>query len=167
MFTLPVSRHLYFFGFLLCVSLIGVALYMQYVLHFDPCPLCIFQRISFIIIGLICLLAAIHNPVQLGHKLYGALIMIAALFGLGLALRHSWLQHNPPEFVECGGGLDYWLETLPTNKIIENVLRGTGECTDIVWKFLGLSIPEWTAILYLGFAIFAIRQIFLLPKTRY
>ena len=140
---------------------------MQYVMHFDPCPLCIFQRISFIAIGLVCLLAALHNPTNIGHKIYGLLIAIAALFGLGLAIRHSWLQHNPPEFVECGGGLAYWLDTLPANKIVEKVLQGTGECTDIVWKFLGLSIPEWTAVVYVGFILFALRQIFFIAKTRY
>ena len=161
------NRSLYFLGFVICIALIGVALFMQYVMHYEPCPLCIFQRISFIAIGLICLIAALHNPGYLGHKIYGVLIAISALFGLGLALRHSWLQHNPPKFVECGGGLEYWLETLPTNKVVEKILHGTGECTDVVWKFLGLSIPEWTAIMYLGFTIFAIRQVFFIPKTRY
>ncbi len=165
---MPLSnRNLYLFGFIICVALMGVALFMQYVMHYEPCPLCIFQRISFIVIGLICLVAAAHNPAYIGHKIYGTLIAIAALFGLGLAIRHSWLQHNPPEFVECGGGLEYWLETLPTNKVVEKILQGTGECTDVVWKFMGLSIPEWTAIMYFGFTLFAIRQIFFITKTRY
>lgn len=167
MFTLPSNRSLYLIGFLICVALIGVALFMQHGLGYEPCPLCIAQRISFILIGLICLIAFMQNPQTLGHKVYGVLIGIAALFGLSLSIRHSWLQHNPPEFVECGGGLEYWLETLPTNKIIEKILQGTGECTDIVWKFLGLSIPEWTAIMYFGFVVFAIRQIFFVSRTRH
>ena len=167
MISLPQNRTLYIFGFLICCGLIAVALYMQYVLFYDPCPLCIFQRIAFISIGLLCLVAAIHNPENLGHNTYGALIGLAGLTGFALSLRHSWLQHNPLEFVECGAGLDYWLENLPVGDIIQKVLTGSGECSDIVWVFLGLSIPEWTAIMFLGFVLFAIRQIRYKSKERY
>ena len=165
MISLPQNRNLYISGFLICCTLIYVALFMQFGLGYEPCPLCIFQRLAFVAIGLICLVAALHNPGTRGHKFYGALIGISALTGLGISLRHSWLQHNPPEFVECGAGLDYWLETLPVGEVLHKVLTGSGECTDVIWKFLGLSIPEWTAIMYLGFVVFAIRQILYKAKT--
>ncbi len=158
MFFTPNNRKLYLSGFLVCVGLIAFALFMQYGLGYDPCPLCIFQRIAFIFIGLICLLAAMHGPSHgaSANKFYGSLIGLSALGGLGISLRHSWLQHFPPETVECGAGLDYWLQTLPVGEIIQKILTGSGECSDIVWKFLGLSIPEWTAIMYTCFFIFAI-----------
>ncbi len=168
MFSHINSRPLYLLGFLICAALIGTALYMQYVQYLDPCPLCIFQRIAFIAIGLICLVATFHHPEHFGHKIYGAGIGLSALTGLGLALRQSWLQHNPPDgFAECGPGLETWLETLPVGEIIQKVLTGTGDCADIVWKFLGLSIPEWAALMFLGFIAFSIRQIFYLPKASY
>jgi len=141
MISLPQNRTLYILGFLTCCGLLSVALFMQFGLGYEPCPLCIFQRLAFVAIGLICLLAAIHNPEITGHKAYGSLVAIAGLTGLGISLRHSWLQHNPTDFVECGAGLDYWLETLPVSEIIQKVLTGSGECSDVVWKFLGLSIP--------------------------
>ncbi len=158
MFLTPTNRKLYLFGFLVCTGLIAVALFMQYGLGFDPCPLCIFQRIAFIFIGLFCLLAALHNPGQggTGNKFYSVLIGASALTGIGLSLRHSWLQHFPPDTVECGAGLDYWLETLPVGEIIQKILTGSGECSEVVWKFIGLSIPEWTAIMYTGFLLFAV-----------
>ena len=167
MISLPQNRTLYILGFLVCCGLIAVALFMQFGLGYEPCPLCIFQRLVFVAIGLICLVAALHNPDISGHKPYGSLIGIAGLIGLGLSLRHSWLQHNPPDIAECGAGLDYWIETLPVGEIIRKVLTGTGECSDIIWKFLGLSIPEWTAIMYLGFIIFSIRQLRYKPQDRY
>ncbi len=167
MISPPQNRTLYILGFLTCCGLLSVALFMQFGLGYEPCPLCIFQRLAFVAIGLVCLLAAIHNPDMTGHKAYGSLIGIAGITGLSISLRHSWLQHNPPDFVECGAGLDYWLETLPVGEIIQKVLTGSGECTDVIWKFLGLSIPEWTAIMYLGFIVFAIRQILYKPKDRY
>lgn len=156
MFFIPNNRKLYLLGFVVCVGLLSVALFMQYGLGFDPCPLCIFQRLAFIAIGLICLFAALHNPLRGGNNVYGLLIGVSALTGLGISLRHSWLQHFPPETVECGAGFDYWLETLPVGQIIQKVLTGSGECSDVIWKFLGLSIPEWTAVMYTGFIFFAI-----------
>ena len=167
MISLPQNRTLYILGFLVCCGLIAVALFMQFGLGYEPCPLCIFQRLVFVAIGLICLVAALHNPDISGHKPYGSLIGIAGLIGLGLSLRHSWLQHNPPDIVECGAGLDYWIETLPVGEIFKKVLTGTGECSDVVWKFVGLSIPEWTAIMYLGFIVFAFRQLRYKPQDRY
>lgn len=167
MMTLPENRTLYFLGFLICFALMGVALFFQFVLLYEPCPLCIFQRLAFVVIGLVCLVAGFHNPDTGGHKVYGSLIGLSALTGLGISLRHSWLQHNPPEFVECGAGLDYWLETLPVGEIIQKVITGSGDCSVVVWKFLGLSIPEWTAIMYLGFIVFAIRQIRYRSLERY
>lgn len=167
MLSLPNNRTLYLLGFLICCALISVALYMQFVLYYEPCPLCIFQRLAFVLIGVICLVAAVHNPEGSGNKVYGALIGLSGLIGLGLSLRHSWLQHYPPKFSECGGDLSYWLETLPVGKVLQNVLAGTGDCSDVVWKFIGLSIPEWTAIMYLGFILFAIRQIRYRDPERY
>lgn len=166
MLSIPNNRILYLFGFLVSCGLIGVALFMQHGLGYEPCPLCIFQRIAFISIGLTCLVAAIHNPLFWGNKVYASLISLGGLFGLGIALRQSWLQHFPPKFVECGAGLEYWLETLPPGKIIQNVLKGTGDCTDVVWKFLGLSIPEWAAILFAIYIIFAI-YLWRRPRDRY
>ncbi len=167
MIYLTQNRSLYISGFLVCCALICVALFMQFGLGYEPCALCILQRLAFVAIGLVCLVAALHNPDIRGHKPYGLLIGISSLTGLSISLRHSWLQHNPPEFVECGGGLEYWLETLPVGEVIQKALTGSGDCTDVIWTFLGLSIPEWTAIMYLGFTLFAIRQIFYKPKDRY
>ena len=53
-------------GFLLiaaaCAGAMGFALFAQYQLGLEPCPLCIFQRIGVIAAGVIALLAALLNP---------------------------------------------------------------------------------------------------------
>jgi disulfide bond formation protein DsbB len=43
---------------LICVALVGGALYMQYGLHEDPCPLCILQRYFFLLIAIFAFLGA-------------------------------------------------------------------------------------------------------------
>ena len=142
-------RIWYFCVVLCCALLIGFALYNQYVDYLDPCPLCIFQRVVFIVMGIIALLAAIHNPKRLGQQVYTWLIVACAGVGGAIAGRHVWLQGLPPDQVpECGPGLNYMLENFPITEVLSTVLRGSGSCAEVLWTFLGLSMPKWTLIWY-------------------
>lgn len=134
---------------LCCALLIGFALYNQYVDYLDPCPLCIFQRVVFFFMGGIALLAALHNPARLGRLIYGWLIVLCAATGALIAGRHIWLQGLPPDEVpECGPGLNYMLENFPLTEVLSTVLRGSGSCAEVLWTFMGLSMPKWTLFWY-------------------
>ena len=134
-------------GFLACAGLMGYALYAQYVLGLQPCPLCIFQRIATIVTGILFLIAAIHNPRGTGARVYGALITLAALGGMLISARHVWIQAQPPGTVAaCGADLNYLMEIMPVTDVISKVLTGSGECGTVDWRLLGLSMPCWVAI---------------------
>ena len=134
-------------GFLACVALMGYALYAQHVLGLAPCPLCIFQRVAVIAVGVLFLIAALHNPSGKGAMAYGVLIDLAALIGIGISARHVWIQAQPPGSVAaCGADLDYLLEILPVTEVINKVLTGSGECGKVDWTLLGLSMPWWVLI---------------------
>jgi protein dithiol:quinone oxidoreductase len=134
-------------GVLACAGLMGYALYAQYVLGLQPCPLCIFQRIATIVTGILFLIATIHNPRGSGARVYGALIALAALGGMLISARHVWIQAQPPGTVAaCGADLNYLLEIMPVTDVISKVLTGSGECGTVDWTFLGLSMPWWVAI---------------------
>lgn len=141
-------------GFMTCTLLIASALVMQHAFELEPCPLCIFQRLSFMAAGALFLAGALFNPASTGKRtLISLLNLLALATGIGLALRHIWLQNLPPsEVPSCGPGLDYMLEVLPFTSVIHQVLSGSGECAEISWTFLGLSIPWWTLFAYLGLA---------------
>ena len=144
---LPSRRVVNFAGFAVCCGLMGFALFAQHVLLLDPCPLCVFQRVAVISIGIIFLVAALHNPHGAGRIVYGVLLALAAGGGAAVAGRHAWLQQLPPDQVpSCGPGLDYMLDTLPFTEVLSNVFRGSGECAEIVWQFLGLSMPGWVLV---------------------
>jgi protein dithiol:quinone oxidoreductase len=132
---------------LACAGLMGYALYAQHVLLLEPCPLCIFQRVAVIAVGVVFLLATLHNPGRIGARVYGALIGVAALAGIGVAGKHIWIQAQPPGSVpSCGASLDYMMDIMPVMDVIKKVLFGAGECQKIDWQFLGLSMPWWVAI---------------------
>jgi len=120
------------------------ALYAQYVLKLEPCPLCILQRVAVIALGVVFLVAWIHGPARLGARVYAALLGLVALAGALVAWRHLWVIAQPPGTVaECGASLDYMLEVLPLHEVMEKVLSGSGECAKVEWHFLGLTMPAW------------------------
>lgn len=155
------QRLLFLLAFLLCAAAMSGALIFQYRMYLDPCPLCIFQRIVVITLGVIFFVAMLHNPETLGRKLYGMITGLVSLTGVGLAARHVWLQSLPPDKVpECGPGLDYYLDTLPLLDVFRKVLSGSGECAEQLWNFMGLSIPGWTLVMFAGFLIFGLYLLF-------
>jgi disulfide bond formation protein DsbB len=151
------NRALNFAGFVFCAGMMGFALYAQHGLLLEPCPLCVFQRIAVIAMGVVFLLAAIHNPGRLGGFIYSVLLGIAALLGMGVAGRQVWLQSLPPEKVPaCGPGLDFMLDAFPLAETVQLVLSGSGECAEISWLLFGLSMPAWVFIALLVLAIYGI-----------
>jgi disulfide bond formation protein DsbB len=131
-------------GFALCALLLGYAYYLQLHEGLEPCPLCIFQRVGVIALGIVFLIAGVHNPGRTGLRVYAALLALSALAGASVAARHVWLQHLPPDRIpSCGPDLGYMLQILPLAQVVKKVFTGSGECADINWTFLGLSMPEW------------------------
>jgi disulfide bond formation protein DsbB len=157
-------RPWFLFVALACAGLLAYGLYVQHALFIDPCPLCVFQRLAFIWIGAVALLAALHNPQHIGRLVYGGLLMAGAASGLAVAARHLWLQSLPADLVpDCGMGLNYMLDTLPFTQVLAEVFRGSGECAEVDWTFLGLSMPGWTFLWYLAIAA---GTIFVLLKAK-
>ena len=155
------GRTPFFLGFAACVSAIAVAIfYFQHHLGLEPCPLCIFQRISIMVIGVIFLAGLLHGPRGGMRRLYGVLLSIACLTGMGIAIRHLWLQYGTHEELACGGTLEFMLENDPLMKVIADVFRGTGDCGEIVWSLFGISIPGWTLIFITGLLVLSLGILF-------
>jgi disulfide bond formation protein DsbB len=143
-------RLLLLLVFLACAGLIGFGLVLQNIEHLEPCPMCIMQRYAFVLAGVIGLLGALHNPVAWGVRLYGGLLTLAALSGGSVAARQIWIQHYPPVAMECGPDLEYMVNSFPLGDALPMIFKGTGDCTKVLWRFLGLSIPEWSALCFAG-----------------
>jgi len=161
------QRKWYLFVVVCCASLLGFAFYNQYVDYLDPCPLCIFQRVIFFDMGVIALLAAIHNPGRLGQQIYAWLLVASATVGAFIAGRHIWLQSLPADEVpECGPGLNYMLENFPLTEVLSTVLRGSGSCAEVIWSFMGMSMPQWTLIWYVGLGLLTLWMLYRPLKSR-
>ena len=143
-------------GAAVCAALLAYAYYLQYFDGQDPCPLCLVQRGFYYGIGLVLLAGAIHGPARLGARLYAIGALAFALGGLATATRQVWLQHLPPDQVPaCGPDLYFMVENLPFSRMLQLLLRGSGQCAEVHWTFLGLSIAEWSLAWFVLFALYA------------
>lgn len=161
MTCVPSRRLCYALGFVSAAGLIAFALYLQHALGEDPCPLCIFQRVAMISLGGLFLLAALTGPGRWHARLFAAAIGLTAAAGAGIAARHVWIQHLPPDQVpSCGPGLNYILQAHPLFQALAVVLKGSGECAAQGWTFLSLSIPEWTLLWFVALGLLGALQPF-------
>ena len=148
------GRTGYILGFIGSFGLVGLALAIQTFYNLDPCPLCITQRIVFMALGVLFLIAAIINKFP---KVFAGLQIIAALVGAGWAIRHWWIQaHRESMVADCGVGFDYMFENFPLKKALSLVFKGTGDCAAIDWTFLGLTIPQMALLAFIGLGLYAV-----------
>lgn len=150
-------RRLFALAAAFCAGLLGFAWFAQFVLGYEPCPLCIFQRVAVLAVGLVCLVAAVHAPGNNGRRVYGVLTTALALVGAGIAGRHVWLQNLPPDAVpDCGPGLDYLLDVFPLWDAVRKAFEGSGECANVDWALLGVSMPGWVLLCFAVLAVFGV-----------
>tara|TARA_B100000678_G_C18217310_1_gene505775 strand:- start:2271 stop:2771 length:501 start_codon:yes stop_codon:yes gene_type:complete len=155
------SRKFFIVIFTICIGLLIFGLYLEHVHGLEACPLCIFQRIAYTVIIFIALIGAIHNPRNLLQNIYKLLMVISSITGAAIAGRQIWLQHLPPELVpECGPGLDYMFNVFPFGEALKMIFTGSGECAEVKWRFIGLSIAEWSLIMFIGIFIATILSIY-------
>ena len=155
--ALLTRRKLNLYAAVGCAGLLGYAYFAQFVLELAPCPLCIFQRIGVILAGVLFAVAAAHHPGRVGAAVYGVLIAVASGLGATVAGRHVWLQSLPADQVPaCGPGLDYMLDVLPLPDVIDMVFSGSGECAEVDWMFLGLSMPGWMLVIFIGMGVYGL-----------
>jgi disulfide bond formation protein DsbB len=142
-----------------------VALYLQHYQGLEPCPLCVFQRVAVIGVGVMAVIAAVHGPQAWGQRVYAGVMALSAVAGVVVAGRHVWLQHLPADQVpSCGPGLDFWIAALPWQQVVQQVFQGSGECAKVDWTLLGLSLPMWTLMLFVGLLLAALVQLVRRPN---
>jgi protein dithiol:quinone oxidoreductase len=139
-------------------GLIGFGLVLQHGMDLQPCPLCIFQRFAYIALGTFATIGALLAP-RATARAAGVLMLFAALTGGGIAAWQVWLQMHP-ESLSCGPGLSTMLESFPLTEVLPKVFRGSGDCAEAAWVFLGLSIAGWSLVWFSILSVASIAALF-------
>lgn len=140
-----------FFSILLsCIAVLAYAQYLQHVQGLLPCPLCVAQRLAFGLLGLIALIGFMHAPKNIGRRIYGFLMATVALLGTIVAARHAWLIRYPESF-ECGiSPEEAFLNALPFATWWPGMFEANGDCANVEWRFLALTIPDWSLLTFVS-----------------
>lgn len=142
---------------LLSGGLLTGALYFEFVLGLDPCPLCMMQRIWFLLTAVVAYVSLLHNPKWGIYPLIG---ILCAAIGAYFASRQLWLQSLPEDQVpSCGPDLQYMLDVLPMSDVLTAMTQGTGDCAKTAWSFIGITLPGWALLGFITLAGFAIMQL--------
>ncbi len=163
--TLLNPRLINSFIVLSVIALLGYALYTEHYLGLVPCPLCLTQRFFFALTGLVALIALLHNPRSWAARLYGLLLVICAGLGAGVAGRQVWMQFLPEDQVPaCGPTLEYMLDAFPFSEALKLLFMGDGNCAEVHWTFLGMSMPTWALIWFVFFVLLGLWQLLRQPR---
>ena len=158
---MPGTRQLNLIIFIFTAGLIATALFMQYAMGLEPCYLCIVQRVFIILVGLIAFIAFVHNPGPTGLRVYGSAMTLSAASGGGFSIRQLWLQNLPEDLVPaCGPPAEYLFDAFPLIEVIPVLLQGDGNCAQVQWALLGISIPGYTLMAFGGLVLLGLLQIF-------
>jgi disulfide bond formation protein DsbB len=154
-------------GFILAVVLLIASYYFEYVEGLQPCLLCLLQRWAMGLVAIVLLIATVHNPRQVGIHIYAAITFVVAIVGIVASARQVWLQHLPSRSTEvCVPGLNFLLQTRPLPEVIKIMFRGSRECAEATWSFLGLTMAQWALIFFVIFALLGLFQLFRKYSTK-
>jgi protein dithiol:quinone oxidoreductase len=152
----PTAENLALWTLGLAGFLLSGALAMEYVLGMVPCPLCLMQRIWFLVAGLFAVAGLLHDP---RWGIYPLLTGLAAAVGGGFAIRQLYLMALPADRVPaCGPDIDYMIEVFPMSQVLSAMVRGTGDCASLD-SFLWIPVPVWALLGFAALILLAVLQI--------
>lgn len=128
--------------------MLSAAEVFMHVQFMEPCLLCISQQLGFFLVGCVASIALSLRSRARAFPLFTGILSIA---GAALAVRQLWLQSLPPDQVPaCGASFEYLVDVMPIGELIATMLSGTGECAEVDWTFLSLSMAGWALVGFLG-----------------
>ena len=144
------ARQIHLIIFLIVGSLLGYAAYSMKILGLEPCTLCITQQFFYCLIGLSAFVSFLHNPGITVSRFYSFSLSLFSLAGIWISGRQVWLQGLPEDEVPlCGPPLEYIIDVFPFADVINALFMGDGNCAEIPWEFLSLSMAGWSLVWFL------------------
>lgn len=161
------SRQWFFVALLGVVMVLLAALYFQFYAGYQPCPLCVMQRIIFMLIALVLLIAVLHRPQILGIRIYAILVFSLSIIGNIFAIRQVWLQSLPKDLVPgCGPNFNFIVQHLPLTDAVRQIFYGSADCAKVNWQFLHLSFAAWAIVFFSLLMVNAFWQLLVPRRSR-
>lgn len=143
------SKNFYRGLIIIALLSLGIAYFVEYIMHIPPCILCIYQRIPYFII----IILSIGGLLIKKHNEYIIFFIESTLFiAILLAAYHSGIEHHIFEPTAlCSSSNISFAENLSINEIRDKLYNeDIATCSKAALKILGLSMSEWNLLLNIG-----------------
>jgi disulfide bond formation protein DsbB len=152
--SLPGARRWLFAMAAVCLAAVLAALVSQYLFDMQPCPWCILQRLTFVAIGVVCLVAALWNS-QAPRALLAAVALLLAALGVATAV----YQHEvAAKSQSCNLTLaDRIITGLRADTVAPWLFEVKASCADAAVTMLGLPYEYWALGLFVLLGLSALR----------
>jgi len=141
-------RFPFAFTLILSLSLVGGGTYFSQVMRLAACPLCIVQRMLYLCLGVAALLGLLAAKSRWGRRFMALLMAAIAGTGVFVAGYQTWLQRWARD-VSCTNDYPWWEQAVDwAGARWPMLFQPNGLCSDPAWKFLSLSIAEWSLVMF-------------------
>lgn len=146
-----------------CLSLVIGGVLLAEFLRLAACPLCIIQRALYLTLAIVAALGLTVAARPVAPRLVALLMALTAATGVFVASYQVWIQRFAPD-TNCSPYPTWWEDMVDrAGEAVPILFKANGLCSDPAWKFLGLSIADWS----LGwFALFLLVALYALMRKR-
>ena len=145
-----------FYLIILSISLISTisALYIEYILNYEPCKLCIYQRLPYITAVLVSFIGYYYSG---NDKILIIIIMIFTISAI-ISGYHFGIENNLIE--EISSCTNSSPDISNKSKLLETLKKSMPiDCKDATFKIFGVSLAAINAILSILIVFFSIRTL--------
>jgi disulfide bond formation protein DsbB len=136
------------------LGLVGSGLILAQLYGLAACPLCIIQRMLYLLLAAIAATGLVVS--RGGRRMVALLLAAAAATGAFVAGYQVWIQRFAQE-VNCSANQPWWERMVDwAGELMPMLFEANGLCSDPAWKFLSLSIADWSLLVFSGLFLFSI-----------
>lgn len=137
-------RLFFLYMLLLSIGSLGFAYFVEFVLGFEPCSMCLYQRIPYFALSL----TAICGIVLKNHKFFAYLIMLIFISSTILAGYHTGIERgifNPTDTCTSGDLIE---QGMSMEEMLAKIYAAPlADCSKPAFKIFSISMTEWNLLL--------------------
>ncbi len=153
MYLILSRRKIYFLIFLLSLAAIVSAIYIEFILGYKPCILCIYQRIPYVAAIFLCIVGINYS------KKDNIFILLITIFTLSTIISgyHFGIENNIfKEFLGCTNVNTETIDKIELLKTLENM---PSNCKDVNFTIFGVSLSGYNFLSSLLIVVYCIRTL--------
>jgi len=141
------------------IAMVGGGVLLQQTLHIAACPLCISQRMLAMLLLSLAAIGLLLSNSRPGRIATLTLMLVTTAFGAFVAGYQTYLQRFSVD-VQCSGQAAWWELLIDwAGEQIPILFYASGLCSDPAWKFIGLSIAEWSLVIFSALTVLILRSL--------